>query len=400
MNKQQEEIAEQELLEQEDYLNQMSLPNEEDKPPYPFTSPKNAYISRDEYLRLDPTIQSAERVDPNKRSAKNLMVEVDANNSRDICDAYIPSFYDVEHEVGSVSDCRSDAERLGEMTEEEYEGMYGDNLTKAFNGKPYKSRFDHDEYVPLINTMYDLDGSVQKEWSVWGYKGYKSKYHSQYFMKKVDQGILDATVSYNISMEKGFDELTAFSFPYLAGTNESNKTYDFIKIIVSYKNFERNLKSQFPEYDYVIRIFRITNSKTSCTERYVHGDEDLAYEVAKDIYYKWENKSQYCVMYDLEAVNDIIKQNINPIDESVRFLPDGFYKDKAYVHDRESDSYVELGDWKKRIKKKAILAEKQSKKLIKDMDKNKEVMDLIKQKAAELTKNKSTKETIEWLKSL
>lgn len=199
--------------------------------------------------------------------------------------------------------------------------------------------------------------------------------HLEYFKKNVDQGQFDHSNSWEIARQENAKtqnlsdcENFEFSMPMLAFQTSSpnrkskkEKKYDFIKIVVHSLNQGpmTDLERQF-----VIRVFRITNAKTHCSKRYLIGTYERAFTEASTLYRKYGHR--YIELFDLENINEFNEKHTKPDDAMIRFVPDGYYKDHAYVHDRSQDKYVTMGEWrvieKKKMKERIAAAKKVAKK--------------------------------------
>lgn len=318
-------------------------------PKYQFKNEKNCYLTREEIYRLDNTNPIVLYSMAN-RDLNTIPTVVKSNNPQIIRQSYV-----VGLSINYAPEMHLDEMNSGLIYENIYDSVYRNGINQE-TGVLEKDCLARATYVPI-----EISKQGKRDFTQLFASGNKPLIHLEYFKRKVDQGILDRLSYWDIAyktskvnqQQSNQDEIFEFSFPILGQEKGKNpkgkkeKRYDFIKITVcSVVNPPNEYQTQF-----VIRTFRITNAKTHCTKRYFVGHYCEAYKEAAHIYRKAANGM--LELYDLDNVNDFIALRIYPDDPKIRFIPDGYFKDEAYVHDRDTDKYYTMGEWRLIEKKKA-----------------------------------------------
>lgn len=318
-------------------------------PKYQFKNEKNCYLTREELYRLN-YINSGAMGAMAERDTESIPVVHTTPSGQLIRESYVVDFVNSSF----APEMHLDEMRYGMMNENQYDSVYrnGINVDKTIK---HTDCLQRNTYIPI-----KISKPGKRDYTQLYASGNQALIHIEYFRNKIDQAILDRYSHWGIlnqispvSPGKPVDEIFEFSFPLLGrerGKNPKGKKenkYDFIKIVVSSITYPPNkYQTQF-----IIRTFRITNAKTHCTKRYFVGHYCEAYKEASTIYRKAANNM--LELYDLDNVNDFIDLRISPDDPKIRFIPDGYFKDDAYVHDRDTNKYYTMGEWRLIEKKKA-----------------------------------------------
>lgn len=349
-----------------------------------FTEQKSCYLTREEIPhpyhalmmnRIDNTISHEDFI---KKYSFDLST---TNTQEEIFNIYIPGRWGQLNNgakgIVNYSDERDYNQTFSVMSDDTIqkinEGFVNSTISTSF-----LDRESHTEYLPVI----------LQEPSYLAFK--KSEgLHSANF-SKIDQGILDRQSYYEIKNQAYNDthydtkEEFVFSFPLLAyktkikiNDNSKDIRFEFIKIVV-YRDSSLTFGREGLSDTYIIRTYKTTKAKTTVNSLTYITDFHACIERAKEIYNGYAMSSKWMELYDIENINEYIRERVKPSDESYRFVPDGYFGEKSYIHDRETNKYLTVPEYK--IKFRKDLAKK-AKNAVKNGDK------ILEEKMKEISKN-------------
>tara|TARA_R110000868_G_scaffold407972_1_gene690023 strand:+ start:11713 stop:12873 length:1161 start_codon:yes stop_codon:yes gene_type:complete len=344
-----------------------------------FTEKKSCYLTREEFSY--PTNIGLNRIAPSITSdqfEKNHAYDISDNNTNDeILNVYAPGRHGIIDKV-NFRDLRTFQQAWANISPSKIQKLNALSLTNGCS-PGFLDRDNHTEYIPLAIGEPSYLALKTCE-----------QLHKEYY-RQTDQAELDLQsfiaireqISNSVNPPLPSNETYEAGFPLLAYHNRNIKPdskdndFKFIKIVL-FRNSSVPQRGKGFSDTYIIRTYKTTRAKTTVKSITYITDWQTAYDRAKEMYSQIALSSKYCELYDIENINEYIREHVRPSDESYRFVPDGYFGEHSYIHDRDSNKYITVPEYK--IKFRKDLAKK-AKNAVKNGDK------ILEEKMKEISKN-------------